>query len=208
MKKILLMFTIMTVLVMGSLSSAFAADAEYLLNSVALTPANTGFEPCDRVVQDTLSRITNDSMTTYDKVKACYDYLIDTCSYGSNEERHKYLSYVPNELVGAGRASGMLEGHIGACDDYSCAFAALVRAIGLNCYTVYGQTSRASGGMTGHIWTVININGNEYVFDPQIDDNISKGGPTYYYRFCKTYNEVAGCYIPASYDKYGYFHSF
>ena len=204
-KKFLLVLT-MTFIWMTNVT--FASDAEYLLNSVELTPMETGFEPCDIAVQETLSRITDDSMSTYEKVKACYDYLIDTCSYGSNEERHKYLSYVPNDLVGAGRAAGMLEGHIGACDDYSSAFAALVRAIGLNCYTVYGQTSRARGGMTGHIWTVININGTEYVFDPQIDDNISKGGPTYYYRFCKTYNEVAGCYVPASYDKYGYFHSF
>jgi len=185
-----------------------ASDAEYLLNSAELIPTYTGFEPCDTMIDYTLQYVVDDSMTTYEKVKACYDYLIDYSSYGSNEERHKYLSYVPSNLVGAGRAAGMLEGHIGACDDYSCAFAALVRAIGLNCYTVYGQTSRASGGMTGHIWTVINLDGTEYVFDPQIDDNISKGGPTYYYRFCKTYGEVAGCYIPASYDKYGYFHSF
>ena len=54
--------------------------------------------------------------------------------------------------------------------------------------------------MTGHIWTFINISGTEYVFDPQIDDNIAKGGLVYYYRFCKTYDEVPDSY--ANYEIY------
>ena len=207
MKKLLLIM-IIVMMIFINIKSAFAADAEYILNSAYLTPTATGFEPCDKMVQYTLQYVINDEMSTYEKVKACYDYLIDYSSYGDNVERLKYLAYVPDYWVGAGRAAGMLEGHIGACDDYSCAFAALIRAIGLNCYTVYGQTARASGGMTGHIWTVINVDGVEYVFDPQIDDNIAKGGATYYYRFCKTYDEVYDCYAPASYDKYGYFQSF
>ncbi|MBR1728778.1 MAG: transglutaminase domain-containing protein [Selenomonadaceae bacterium] len=201
--------TLMTIaFLINSAVITSAANAEYILNSAELNPTYTGFEPCDKMINYTLYYVVNDSMSTYEKVKACYDYLIDYSSYGDNVERLKYLEYVPDYLIGAGRACGMLEGHIGACDDYSCAFAALVRAIGLNCYTVYGQTSRASGGMTGHIWTVINVDGEEYIFDPQIDDNISKGGQTYYYRFCKTYDEVSGCYAPAYYDKYGYFQSF
>ena len=208
MKRLLVTMVMMFTFLVSSFSITSATDAEYVLNSAYLTPTYSGFEPCDKMVNYTLFYIVNDSMSTYEKVKACYDYLIDYSSYGDNVERLKYLDYVPSYWVGAGRATGMLEGHIGACDDYSCAFAALVRAIGLNSYTVYGQTATASGGMTGHIWTVIDVDGVEYVFDPQIDDNISKGGPTYYYRFCKTYDEVGDCYIPASYDKYGYFQSF
>lgn len=180
-------------------NSAGATDARTLLNNAPLRPTITGNPYCDIAVQKTLEYITRDGMTTYDKIKACYDYLIGTCSYGDNVTRLHFA--VANGPV---RAYGMLYGHVGACDDYSCAFAAMARAIGLNCYTVYGQTARASGGYTGHIWCAVAIDGVEYVFDPQIDDNIAKGGPTGYYRFCVRYDETPGSYYPTEIG-HGYF---
>ncbi len=177
-------------------SEALAAIAEYVLNNAELYPTSTGEEYCDEVVWQTLNQITTDDMTTYDKVLACYNYLVDTCSYGDNVLRLDFP-----EDNGTARAYGMLVGHVGACDDYSCAFAALTRAIGLNCYTVYGQTARADGGYTGHIWCVIAIDGVEYVFDPQIDDNIGAG---IYYRFCVTYDETPGSYYDSE-VRWGYF---
>ena len=183
-------------------NSARASDAEWLLNNAELYPTASGDTYCDEAVEETLSRITYDGMSTYEKVLACYDYLIDTCSYGDNVLRLDFP-----EDNGTARAYGMLVGHVGACDDYSCAFAALTRAIGLNCYTVYGQTARADGGYTGHIWCVIAIDGVEYVFDPQIDDNIARGGPTGYYRFCVTYDETPGSYYDSE-VRWGYFEPF
>ena len=180
-------------------SSVEASDAEYLLNNAELYPTATGDAYCDEIVQATLAQITYADMSTYEKVRACYDYLVDTCSYGDNVLRLDFP-----EDNGTARAYGMLVGHVGACDDYSCAFAALTRAIGLNCYTVYGLTARASGGMTGHIWCVIAIDGVEYVFDPQIDDNIGAGT---YYRFCVTYDETPGSYANSE-VRWGYFEPF
>jgi len=174
------------------MNQALAADAESVLNSAQLTPTLTGFEPCDRMVLYTLERMITPDMSTAAKVQACYDWLVVHCSYGDNINRLPYVE----EAYGPGRAAGMLEGCIGACDDYSCAFAAMTRAIGLNCYTVYGQTSRADGGYTGHIWCVIKVDGVEYVFDPQVEDNIARGSDIQYYRFCKTYDEVRENYIP------------
>ena len=178
-------------------SKASASDAEYLLNNAELYPTLTGADYCDEIVQETLAQITSDNMSTYDKVFACYNYLVNTCSYGDNVLRLDFP-----EANGTARAYGMLVGHVGACDDYSCAFAALTRAIGLNCYTVYGQTARADGGYTGHIWCVIAIDGVEYVFDPQIDDNI---GADIYYRFCVTYDETPDSYYPSE-TGCGYFY--
>ena len=180
-------------------SSAQATDAEYLLNNAELYPTFTGDPYCDEAVARTLAAITYDGMSTYEKVLACYNYLVDTCSYGDNVLRLDFP-----EDNGTARAYGILTGHVGACDDYSCAFAALTRAIGLNCYTVYGLTARASGGMTGHIWCVIAIDGVEYVFDPQIDDNIGAGS---YYRFCVTYDETPGSYENSE-VRWGYFEPF
>ena len=179
--------------------SAKAAVAEYVLNNAELYPTSTGADYCDTVVWQTLNQITTDDMSTYEKVLACYNYLVDTCSYGDNVLRLDFP-----EDNGTARAYGMLVGHVGACDDYSCAFAALTRAIGLNCYTVYGQTARANGGYTGHIWCVIVIDGVEYVFDPQIDDNI---GGSSYYRFCVTYDDTPGAYYDSE-VRWGYFEPF
>ena len=177
-------------------NSARAADADYILNNTELYPTSTGEDYCDEIVWQTLNQITTDDMTTAEKVRACYDYLVDTCSYGDNVLRLDFP-----EDNGTARAYGMLVGHVGACDDYSCAFAALTRAIGLNCYTVYGQTARADGGYTGHIWCVIAVDGVEYVFDPQIDDNI---GANVYYRFCMTYDETPDSYYDSE-VRCGYF---
>ena len=179
-----------------------AADAEYLLNNAELRPTLTGIKSCDAAVQQTLAKITNDGMSTYEKVKACYDWLIKNCSYGLNRAELNapdFKTELWKKDSAAFRVYGMLTGHVGVCTDYSCTFAALTRAIGLNCYIVNGLTARAAGGMTGHDWCVIKINGVEYVFDPQIDDNIAKGGRIGYYRFCVTYDETPGSYEPERY---------
>ena len=195
MKKFFLICAAMMILLTSSAKASYAD----ILNNAELYPTSTGADYCDEVVWQTLNQITYDGMTTYDKVLACYNYLVDTCTYGDNVLRLDFP-----EANGTARAYGMLVGHVGACDDYSCAFAALVRAIGLNCYTVYGQTARADGGYTGHIWCVIAIDGVEYVFDPQIDDNI---GGSSYYRFCVTYDETPSSYYDSE-VRWGYFEPF
>ena len=65
-------------------SSAKAMDNEYLLNNAELYPTATGADYCDEIVWQTLNQITTEDMTTYDKVLACYNYLVDTCTYGDN----------------------------------------------------------------------------------------------------------------------------
>ena len=89
----------------------------------------------------------------------------------------------------------MFKNHVGVCDDYTAAFVFMTRAIGLESYYQSGQTHKASGGYTGHAWCVMLIDGTQYVFDPQVEDNIAGGGKISYQRFCKTYDEVAGKYI-------------
>ena len=209
-KKIIFMFLLLLFVCNNNI---YAADARYVLNSAPLTPTVTGLVECDELVAETLASITNDSMTTYDKVKACYDYLINTCSYGQHNITHVYRdgymtageiripSAYEDKYAGAIMAYHTIKLHRGVCTDYACAFAALVRAIGVNCYTVAGETAKANGGMTGHVWNVINVGGKEYVFDAQIDDNIARGGAIGYYRFCVTYDEVPWAYANGKIDR-------
>ena len=176
-------------------SSSISTSVQNILNKAKLNPNRSNFEPLNKEIDIVFAEVISNDMTTYEKVKACYDYLIDYCSYGNNDARYDYVEYLFSEYYGEVSAYGMLKGKIGVCSDYSEAFAMLMRAIGLNCYTVDGQTAKSGGGYTGHTWCEMNINGTIYVFDPQVEDNIAKGGEVYYYRFCKKYEEVPTKYI-------------
>ena len=44
----------------------------------------TDYEPLTELTEEILSEITTDGMSTYEKVKVCYDYLINECDYDKN----------------------------------------------------------------------------------------------------------------------------
>ena len=52
----------------------------------------------------------------------------------------------------------------------------------------------AAGGYGYHMWVEVTINGQVYVMDPQVDDNMSWGAYISHDRFCKTYSEVKNKY--------------
>ena len=158
-----------------------------LLDSQTLYPTITGETYCDTITAQILAAITNDSMDTYDKVKACYDYLINESCYrgcgtpepytGIGDPDPFYLvgedGYLPSGAMGAAR---MLKYRSGVCDSYALAFASLCRQIGLNCCVVSGQTQKSGGGYTPHTWCEMWLNGKAYYFDPDVEDNIANGG--------------------------------
>lgn len=172
------------------------------LNNLTLNPQKCGYEPLNQLVEQILNSITTNDMDTYDKVKACYDYLINNCVYGQGDGIYDVLEFddmYSDKSLYEKFAYIILRDHEGVCDYYSAAFAVMTRAIGLDTKVRGGQTStaRTESGYTGHAWCVIIIDGVEYVFDPQVEDNIAKGGAIGYYRFCKTYDEVKNNYIPS-----------
>ena len=120
-----------------------------------------------------LSQITTPEMTTYDKAKACYDWLIAYMQYGmpdydmvDTDSLYFANFYDCIEYVALMSATGV-------CDDYSFIYSKMLNAIGLDSYLISGLTHKAGGGYTGHTWVVANIDGVEYVFDPQVEDNIA-----------------------------------
>lgn len=136
-------------------------------------------------------------MDTHDKLKACYDHLIATISYGSPENFVMYwLTYGE---YGGGYAA-MIEG-LGVCDDYSSAFCMLANKIGVPVKVVGGQTHTTDGGFTGHAWCELDMgNGTVYIFDPQVEDAIAgrQGGRISYLRFGGTTVQLADKYIHAN----------
>lgn len=161
--------------------------AQARIANATLTPDRNWPEPLLTVADQILAQVGGS--TPYEQLRGCYDWLIQNCSYGS------VLSNLNQGGWLAEDAYSIMTQRVGVCDNYSAAFAVLARMIGFDARIQTGQTHRAAGGYTGHAWCVINIHGVDYVFDPQVEDNIAAGGAIRYLRFCKTYEEVPDKYI-------------
>lgn len=157
------------------------ATPEQRLNNAVVAPnvCLTGTD--DVLVRTYLAKIVNDSMTNYQKALAVYDYLIKNTYYAYGGWSQPFTSVLVNGF--------------GTCTEYSRVYAAMLRYIGFDAKTAEGQTALARGGYGYHMWVEVTINGQVYVMDPQVDDNMSSASAISHARFCKTYTEVAGNYI-------------
>lgn len=151
------------------------------LNSAVLSPKATLSAKEEKILLKYLDKIVSDDMTNYEKAVACYDYLIKNTVYD-------YGGW-------ANPVKAVLEDGYGTCTEYSYVYAAMLNYIGFDAKTVDGKTAMAAGGYGYHMWVEITINGQVYVMDPQVDDNMSWGAYISHDRFCKTYSEVKDKYI-------------
>ena len=151
------------------------------LNSAVLDPKATLSAKEEKILLKYLHKIISDDMTNYEKAVACYDYLIKNTVYD-------YGGW-------ANPVKAVLEDGYGTCTEYSYVYAAMLNYIGFDAKTVDGKTAMAAGGYGYHMWVEVTINGQVYVMDPQVDDNMSWGAYISHDRFCKTYSEVKGKYI-------------
>ncbi len=173
------------------------ASIQEILNGATLNPKSTGFANVDQKIQEVFDQIGIDQMPdTYSKVKAIYDYLINTTSYGTNIYPSAGYGNVTEGSQGyiAWNAMALLDRHIGPCNKYTAAFIAMVETIGLDAGYIDGMTARAGGGKIGHVWAEVYIDGVTYVFDPQVEDNMTVNGNIRYDRFCKTYAQLGTKY--------------
>ena len=175
-----------------------------IVTTAELEPSVTGIDALDALVAETLAKITNEDMTTYEKVVACYDYLTDNMRYGSSmyhlnvplgDTTCADIFYTYGEVDGFGAVA--LTSNYGLCNGYAAGFILLTRAIGLDADLVTGQTRSAGGGYAYHKWAEITIDGTAYAFDPQLDQSYAQKGLGEYSNFCKTYEQINGRYIKA-----------
>ncbi len=175
-----------------------------LLNSVALEPKGTVSPALDARVNAFIDAHLSDSMDTYTKVKTVFDYMIENYTYDNSAINitsdetllSLYLSGAMTEFY----AYSILESERGVCNDYSAAFAVILRKLGLETRLVEGIAYTTDGSGSGHAWAEVNLGGTWYLFDPQIEQNIAeRDGYVHYYRFGVTMES-----IPGRYDTYGY----
>lgn len=151
------------------------------LNSAVLDSKATLSAKEEKILLKYLNKIISDDMTNYEKAVACYDYIIKNTVYD-------YGGW-------ANPVKAVLEDGYGTCTEYSYVYAAMLGYIGFDAKTVDGKTAMAAGGYGYHMWVEVTINGQVYVMDPQVDDNMSWGAYISHDRFCKTYSEVKNKYI-------------
>ena len=148
----------------------YGTKAEKLLNNAELHPILTGEEVVDKKVQEIFDEILDDSMSNYEKVQAIYVYLIDNFYYRSSYKSPttNYASSYDEKMVG--RAKGFLTTGHGTCTEFSATFMIMMRRLGFECYSIRGKIK---GGE--HTWTEIRLDGDLYIFDPEVDRCMAKG---------------------------------
>ncbi|MDD6402283.1 MAG: transglutaminase domain-containing protein [Lachnospiraceae bacterium] len=150
---------------------------EQILNSAKLDYyAKTGDSKVDARVKTILDSIIKPNMSTYEKTKAIYDWIINNNSYPSGYEApwggNRWSFSTKYDLWCFKQSYSCLFTGKGSCKNYAAAFVVLTRAIGLNSYKVCGHAP----GSSVHGWAVIVIDGKYYHFDPQLGDIKDGGG--------------------------------
>lgn len=154
-----------------------------LINGVSLNPRYPENQDLAGTLEELMPQITDGCADTYDKVKACYTYLVENCSFSQTVkytyEQDAYLLLTTNR---------------GSCTYYAAAFHYMMRYIGLDDKLVSSYRILESGE-SFHRWNEIAIDGIPYVFDTQWEDTLSMEQEIQYVRFFKTYQELEGLYI-------------
>ena len=229
MKHRRLIFVLLLIILLSSFAPAFyraeAASKTDIMNSAKLTPLRTGYDELDTLVDGVFGKIITNNMTTYQKVKACYDYIIKESHEGpyANDLLADIIVY--NEGYVSLRdayivhwAKHFFTKYSGVGDEYASAFVVLTRAIGLESYLITGETATSSGENVPHKWAAILINGTFYTFDPKSEYNTTArrgDGKIVYGRFFMTDKDTEGRLFCADRDsdtaafndfkKYGFF---
>ncbi len=149
-----------------------------LLNNASLEPRSPDSPELAALLEDLMPEIIGNCEDTYEKVKACYDFLINECTYS---QTIKYTYEQDAYLL-------LTEFH-GSCTYYAAAFHYMMCYIGLDDQIISGYRYLDSR-KSFHRWNEITIEGIPYVFDAQWEDTLSRYNEVAYIRFCMTHEEV------------------
>ena len=112
-------------------------------------------------VRNTLNEIITKDMSDYEKVRAVYDFVIDSYRYENFAKDHNDTENIIKErnmLLG-------LKGHGVVCEAYAMLFSTMVTELGYDNIIVSGIVDG-----TGHAWNLIKINNQWYHVDPTWGD--------------------------------------
>lgn len=131
------------------------------------------------IVENILASIITPEMTEEQKLRACYDYVINTTSYKRTYETPTadWTGAFGLELLSTGR---------GNCYRYAAAYASLVKGLGYDARVATGKIGNRKGGLSPHGWTEVLIGDTWYIFDSEMHD-AKNGQKNYYFKTYETY---------------------
>lgn len=185
-------------------------DIEKLLGEVRLSPIKTNCKKLDDRVGETLNKIIKEDMSNYEMVKACYVYIIGYVSYGRSgysdsykKMMSEYSYWCEDDKQTVNSAYSAFFYHKGTCFEYASAFSVMLRRLGFDSNVVRGKVISKNGGYVEHAWVSVKINGEKYLFDPQLEkSNPNKDGSIQYTYFGITYDYYD--YLYTDYKDYNY----
>lgn len=129
-------------------------------------------------IYDIADRITNDSMSEREKVKAVHDWMCIHIAYD-------YDNYLNGTIPGS---SYYIEGPIkygkSVCNGYALTFQAFMETLGIECEFISGKATNSSGHTGGHAWNKVKVDGNWYWIDVTWDDPVpDRPGIVYRYDY-------------------------
>ncbi len=173
-------------------------DVKDLLKGAKLDQLRTGHSKLDANINKVLEMTCKSDMTTYEKVRNIYDYMmyfyeVKSSSYVDNDSiyefcsSYEYTSKFDMEIIY--RANKLFENKSGDSKDYACAFTVLLRNIGIEAYYIEGEKMGESEYQS-HGYTVVVLDGKNYIFDVAEEDELSANSKVEYKVFCKTISEL------------------
>lgn len=177
-----------------STTTKYVYDIKQVINNAPLNPMRTNDADLDKIIDDIFAQIITDDMTTYEKTRALFNYLVQTNEYGyllAIKTQTSYVSLYDVDVVT--RAKTIFKYKTGTCIDFAAAFMCLTRRIGLNCYMVQGRITDLNGKTYHHGWNTIRVDGIDYTFDSQADFRVrqrDEKGETKFVNFGTYYPNV------------------
>lgn len=129
--------------------------------------------------------------TPFETIRMAYRYVIGNTHFIPYE--HPLLVNSWQYLDNCGTAPtiyqvyamGPLYYHIGTCEHYSAALIILLEQLGFQALYVPGLTYSYEGKLVEHAWVMVQVNGEWFHLDPQLDDNVIRGSQLTYRYFLK-----------------------
>ena len=159
---------------------ATSENLRKVLSEAVLVPTITRDTAIDTKVQEVLAQVVKPEMDNYDKLLACYKWIIDNSFYkydgftGSwNNTNVSYSNNRDRQVVSFAKTiiCGVNGQRYGTCINYGSAMVVFARALGFEAYRVEARHYVQITRMVSITGVVIKINGIWYNFDPQNADN-------------------------------------
>lgn len=123
----------------------------------------------NKFINEFINKYINSKMSTYDKIKAVHDYIIENTDYDSNIKDSSKTAY------------GVIKYNEGICSGYADTVSLILNNLGIKNYRINSKD---------HIWNLVYVNGKWLHLDVTWDDPISEEPNLNYTYFLITSNEL------------------